>query len=133
MVVMKRSWIALSFVLSVVACGSSDGATNYTGPGGGGGPSAVAASVNDYVFAPASFTVKAGTPIRWTNNGAVVHTVTSDSGAFDSGDLATPTGGGTYGGGTAGGSFQHTFATVGVFPFHCNHHAQMTGTITVTP
>src|SRR5262245_24271179 len=128
---MKHAWIVVAAAI-MAGCGGADLGTGYQGPGGGGGgPTALNASMGDYVFSPSSFTIKAGTAIKWTNAGTATHTVTSDSGAFDSGDLASPVPGGGYGGagGTPGGSFQHTFSAVGVFPFHCAHHAQMTGTV----
>jgi len=39
---------------------------------------------------------------------------------LDSGDFA------------AGAIFQHTFSTVGSFPYHCIHHSGMTGTVVVS-
>jgi len=52
----------------------------------------------------------------------------------------SPGGGGGGGGGLElnsgdfgpGASFQHQFMTAGVFPYHCIHHAPMTGSVTVS-
>ena len=45
----------------------------------------------------------------------------SDDGSFtSSGNLST------------GMIYEYTFATAGVFPYHCNFHSSMVGTITVT-
>jgi plastocyanin len=71
-------------------------------------------------FSPASLTVAAGATVTWVNNDTVTHTSTADGGAWDSG-LITP-----------GGSFSFTFSTAGTFPYHCNIHPGMTGTIVVT-
>lgn len=59
------------------------------------------------------------------------------------GGSSYPTGPGTGPGTTAkelnspdfgqGGTFEHTFATAGTYPYHCIHHAPMTGTVQVTP
>lgn len=77
--------------------------------------------VQNYAFAPATLTVKEGTTITWTNGDSVVHTVTSDTGIFDSGDLAK------------GQTFSYTFTTAGTYPYHCTpHKAKMAGTIVVT-
>jgi plastocyanin len=74
----------------------------------------------DFAFEPASLTVSAGSTVTWINNGAVPHTATSDSGAFDSGVLQP------------GASFSHTFDTAGTFSYLCTIHPNMTGSITVT-
>lgn len=77
--------------------------------------------IQNYAFNPATLTVKEGTTITWTNGDSVAHTVTSDTGIFDSGDLAE------------GKTFSYTFTTAGTYPYHCTpHHAKMAGTIVVT-
>lgn len=79
-----------------------------------------AVTIVDFAFDPGSVTVTAGSTVTWTNNGAVAHTVTSDSGAFDSGSL------------DPGATFSQTFDTPGTFAYFCSIHPNMTGTITVT-
>ena len=72
-------------------------------------------------FSPKTLSVTTGTTVTWTNKEAITHTVTSDNaGLFDSGDI------------TNGQAFTHTFTTVGTFPYHCTHHATMTGSVIVT-
>lgn len=70
-------------------------------------------------FSPASITIQAGTKITWRNKDGMTHTVTSDSGVFDSGNIP------------ANGSYSYTFATPGSYPYHCNIHTGMTGVVTV--
>jgi amicyanin len=82
-------------------------------------------SISGMAFSPATLTVAAGTTVTWTNNDAVAHTVTSDTGLFDSGAI-TATGG--YGG---GGSYSYTFSTAGTYNYHCTVHPMMTGKIVV--
>jgi plastocyanin len=90
--------------------------------------SATARSVNtviveDFDFKPGVFgvAVPPGTSITWTNNGPTVHTTTSDSGVWDSGDLQV------------GQSFSFTFTDPGVYWYFCRPHPFMRGTITIDP
>jgi LPXTG-motif cell wall-anchored protein len=87
----------------------------------GGPASAATASVSmvDFNFSPATVTIQVGDTVVWTNNGAQPHTSTSDSGIWDSGIV------------NAGGSFSRTFSSAGSFPYHCNVHPIMTGTVVV--
>lgn len=121
------------------------GCMNSSGPGGGGStctPSATVAcvTIQDFTFSPASLSIKVGTTVQWSNNGPSQHTTTSDGGVWNSGTLSAPSGGGAYGGGTAGGSYQFMFTAAGTYGYHCSLHppslpqyAGFTGTITVTP
>lgn len=75
----------------------------------------------NFSFSPKEVTIKKGTAVIWLNKDSAVHTVTSDTGLFDSGSLAN------------GASFGYTFSTAGTFAYHCTpHKANMTGTIVVT-
>lgn len=71
-------------------------------------------------FRPQTFTVAAGTPVTWFNGDTLDHTVTSDDGTFDSGNLPP------------GARWTHTFTQPGTYPYHCEPHPWMTGTIVVT-
>jgi len=70
-------------------------------------------------FAPATLTVAVGASVTWTNNDAATHTVTSNTTAFDSGDM------------TQGKSFTFKFTTAGTYAYHCIYHSNMTGIIVV--
>ena len=137
----SRSVLLSLLVAGAVACGG--GGTSYpTGTtsksGGGGnpppsGPTTSAISIVDFSFSPQTVTIKVGSTVQWTNTGSVAHTVTADDGSYASGQLASPSGGGAYGGGSAGGSYSQVFGAAGTFTYHCSNHSYMTGTITVTP
>lgn len=143
-----RLRVGIWSVIVTAACGGSSGTTGVPvnqPPPPPSGPAAQTISMIDYAFSPASLTVKAGTTVKWVNNGKTSHTATSDGGvapAFDSGTLAAP---GTttdpYGGmmTTPGGAYQVTFSTPGTYTYHCTFHGvagsipgTMKGTITVT-
>jgi plastocyanin len=70
-------------------------------------------------FGEGKVTVKAGTTVEWVMRDRMPHTVTSDSGAFDSGRLG------------AGGSFNHTFDKPGTYTYYCQLHPNMRGTVVV--
>ena len=132
--------IPLALVATTLACGGYSAPTGPTGGMSNPPPSgSVAVSIQDFSFSPASVTIKAGTTVRWTNNGPSPHTTTSDGGLWSSATLSAPTSGGGYGGGgTAGGVFDFKFTQPGTFPYHCSLHPPsmypgFTGMVTVTP
>lgn len=80
----------------------------------------MAITIQGFAFSPATITVPVGTKVTWTNQDPATHTVTSDTGAFDSKNLTT------------GGTFSFTFSQAGSFAYHCSIHTRMTATILVT-
>lgn len=80
---------------------------------------AAGVSIDKFAFSPATLTVKAGQAVTFSNNDSVTHTVTSTTGAWDSGDIPT------------GGSFTTTLNTPGTYTYKCSIHPFMTGTVTV--
>jgi plastocyanin len=76
-------------------------------------------SISGFTFGPAELRVKKGTKVTWTNLNLSGHTITSDNGAFASGNLSQ------------GKTFSHTFNTAGTFTYHCALHPSMTGTVIV--
>ena len=75
--------------------------------------------IQNTAFTPASITVSVNTTIKWTNKDGVAHTVTSNTGLFDSRNI------------NSGGTFSYQFSTVGTFPYHCIIHSTMMGTVIV--
>jgi len=78
-----------------------------------------AVTIKNFAFSPAQVTVKAGSTVRWTNQDSTAHTITSDDGKFNSGNLST------------GGTFEFTFAAPGTYVYHCGIHPMMKATIVV--
>lgn len=75
-------------------------------------------------FMPPATTIAVNDVIKWTNEEALVHTVTggtpgSPDGKFDSGNLSQ------------GSSVCFKFLTAGTYPYYCRHHFTMTGMVTV--
>lgn len=76
--------------------------------------------IQNFTFDPPNITIKAGTKVQWTNLDGVTHSITSDTGLWDSGGIAQ------------GDSYNRVFDTPGTYPYHCGIHPTMKGTITVT-
>jgi plastocyanin len=77
--------------------------------------------IKDFMFGPASLTVKTGTRVTWVNRDDEPHTIASATGLYRSGALDT------------GGEFHFTFEQPGTYHYMCTIHPQMLGTIIVEP
>jgi plastocyanin len=73
----------------------------------------------DFMFAPTSLTVPAGSTVTWTNRDEEPHTVVSDIGLFRSGAMDTNE------------SFSFKFDKPGTYHYACSIHPRMVGTILV--
>lgn len=114
--------------LAVLACG--DTATDLNNRTGDSSFTSVA--IQEFSFTPATVNIAVGTVVRWSNQGSVGHTVTSDEGLFSSETISAGSED-PYGGSTPGGTYSRTFSEAGTFPYHCAIHPdQMSGTVVVT-
>ncbi len=115
--------VLAAMALALSACGTSYGNGGSSNTGGVPKTTGHVASVSitNYAYHPADITVTKGTTITWSNGTNIVHTVTADSGMFDSGNV------------NPGKSFSYTFSQAGTFPYHCTYHVAlgMRGTVTV--
>jgi len=84
--------------------------------------SAADVSIVDFAFAPSVITLPVGSSVTWTNDGAFPHTSTSDVGSLDPWDSGTL---------NSGGTFSKTFASTGVYSYHCAIHPDMLGTVVI--
>ncbi len=142
-------WLALSLAilatLILVACGgttttaSSSTATTVPTTAPTATPTPLPATIplgavivkmvektpGDYVFDPASITIKAGSVVVWVNQSDGMHTVTSDPGA--------PSAFNTTSNVTEGQTFALMFTTPGTYHYRCHIHPKtMQAIITVT-
>jgi len=123
----------LLILLAGAACGGSSpsGTNPPPPPPPPAGPPVFTVTIGDNNFGSGNLTVAAGTIVKWENGGLVPHSSTSNTGVWDSGSLSAGfTAGGYF---YTGGACQRSFSTAGTYPYHCNFHAAMQGTITVTP
>ena len=70
-------------------------------------------------YSPATFTINVGGTVTWINKDLTGHTVTNQSGLFDSGPFTT------------GQKWSHTFNAPGTYRYYCTIHPMMVGTIVV--
>ena len=80
-------------------------------------------------FSPPDLTVPVGTTVRWVNQDAIAHTVTS---GISDGTAGTPDGRFDSSFIDPGDNFTFTFTEPGTYPYFCVPHPFMNGTITVT-
>ena len=117
------------FLVSIVALAACAAPVAATPP-----PRAVTVQISGFRFQPAELTIAAGTTVTWTNDDAILHTVTSGTSVKkdDFGNYQiTPDGriDGTLP--DRGKTFSFTFATAGDYAYFCSRHNNMTGRITV--
>jgi len=82
-------------------------------------------AIGEKGYSPSSETISKGDTVDWDNTGGPGSlpppaTVTSDTGAFDSGDIK------------GGGGWSHTFNTPGTYKYFDKHHPTNKGEIIVT-
>lgn len=92
------------------------GATAAQAASHGGGQ---AVAIKGMAFQPASVTVKAGTPVTFTNQDGAPHTATAAAGNWDTGRLRK------------GQSATVTFDRPGSYSYYCKVHPGMKGVIVV--
>lgn len=108
---MKRTLMSMLTVITlsvtVLSFAQSVGAVTYE------------VEIEDFAFIPARLHINPGDAVEWRNRDNVMHSATSDDGIWDSGFLATDQ------------IYTFTFATEGIYPYHCSPHPFMVDTIVV--
>ncbi|HYB04211.1 MAG TPA: cupredoxin domain-containing protein [Nitrososphaerales archaeon] len=106
---------------AAAAAAKSSASSKYTGVTVVVHIEAGAGSNSSLGFSPRTITVVAGknSSITWTNGDYAVHTVTSNTDLFDSGNI------------NPGTNFTNIFTTPGTYHYHCSFHPWMTGTVVV--
>ena len=115
---MRLTGVMLIVAVSLLPACSDDssGPSNCT-------PSATQICLTSSSFNPSTLTVGVGTTVTWRNGSGIAHTVTSDAGATESFDSDV----------SGSGTFTRPFNAAGSYPYHCELHSGMTGTLTVSP
>jgi plastocyanin len=109
----------LVIVLALLVCGAGATATQKSNAKSRK-PVTHTVTLDATSFRPATLTIAPGDIVVWDNKDMIPHTATSKtSGVFDSGAIAS------------GKSWKHTFKTAGDFPYFCQFHPTMKGSIVV--
>ncbi len=139
---MRRAWSLLAVAVLLAGCA---GGAPTASQGEGSSPAARPSSAGvvevhltcatgdadaPCAFVPAEVSIRIGGTVRWVNDDATYHTVTSS----DRLDLRVPNGRFDAVLDATGESFTHTFAAAGTYRYYCQPHAEfMAGTIRVLP
>jgi plastocyanin len=115
---MVKRLMIIGALVGAFGCGSS---TPSTPSPAGSSVSIVANSstLTTTAYNPNPINIARGSTVTWVNNDTTTHTSTSDTGLWNSGNLAP------------GANFTMTFQNAGSFPYHCTQHANMIGTVVV--
>jgi len=111
---MRKLLLALPLLAAVVIAGCV-GQSNTTPPLS----TSTSLKIENFAFVPSEITILKGTTLTWTNLDDTQHTVTSDDGKFDSGQLGK------------GQTFIFAFEETGTFNYHCGNHLNMKATVIV--
>ncbi len=108
--------------LGLVRCG---GESQTSADGKAAEPAATAVTVKGFLFKPSPLEVKAGSEVVWTNQDQILHTVAAGT---------PPQKSGAFGGEMPerGAVYRFTFKDPGTYPYFCERHNSMTGTVIVT-
>ena len=124
--VIRLGPIAVLMSMALAACATPVAATPTQG--------ATTVRIGSFRFQPAELTVAAGTTVTWTNDDAILHTVTTGTSVkkddFGNYDIAPD---GRINGTLAdkGQTFSFTFTTPGDYAYFCSRHNNMTARVVV--
>lgn len=104
---------------------------------GGDAPAAVVHMTSQNMFVPATVTIKAGQSVKWINDDAATHTVTTDSSQVaNEDDVEIPSGAKPFNSNSVGKgkSFEQKFDVPGTYQYACAPHEgnKMVGKVIVT-
>jgi plastocyanin len=96
----------------IVSCYKSKSSYNST-------PGTSKITITSSAYSPASLNVVSGSTVTWTNTDNTIHTVTTEDGTINSGDIAP------------GASFSKAFMAPGTYNYHDAHNTTMMGVLVV--
>jgi plastocyanin len=116
-------WVTAGLALVLTAAASCNDATSPDALAEclqAAGVTGEAVAIQNHAFHPSTLRVAPGTQVTWVNcERADAHTATADDGTWGS-PMLSP-----------GATFSRTFDQSGSFPYHCQPHPTMRGTVVV--
>ena len=116
---MKFTMVAI-MIISALFFGNCSKKDYSSNPGNGNPQPTKSVSIVNFSFSPSSIVVAVGDTVTLTNNQNVQHTVTSDQGNELAGPLMAQN-----------QTYKHVFTTAGTYPYHCQPHPNMKGSVKV--
>jgi plastocyanin len=107
-----KAAVSILVVVTLVAVAPAGGAPKRT-------PKVEEVAVQFSAYGPSQLDVLPGETVRWANVSQRTHTVTSDTGLFDSGHMGP------------GGRFTFVFNRPGIYRYHCTIHSSIVGEVDV--
>lgn len=114
-----RFFVGTLIALAAALTGCGGGDQPPSGPSGAASSGPIEIEIRDFKFVPQNLEVAVGQQITVINRDRAPHTLTASSGAFDSGELGQEQ------------SFSFRAPAAGTYPYICDLHQYMTGTLTV--
>jgi len=84
----------------------------------GSGVEGAAVTIKNYNFNPTTVNIRVNQTVVWRNEDPTLHDITIDSGLFDA-DIEPNE------------EFSYQFTEAGTYPYHCDIHTSMKGTVVV--
>jgi plastocyanin len=120
----SRKLLRLAGVLVVIAAScAGNSASSHAGVGESRDRN-VAVTIQTFQFRPTPVEVRTGTPVTWTNQDDILHTVTSGTPESRDHRFEAPLDG-------KGAASTMTFTQAGIYPYFCDRHQSMRGEIRV--
>jgi plastocyanin len=130
---MRKVLMLMTLVGVLAACGGDKAPTTTAGGGAAGGACSggtdfvmapangdTTVDIKDVKFNPANVTIKVGQKVQFKNSDGFGHTSTGDGKEWDSKTIGP------------NANCTVTFNKAGTYPFHCEIHKQMKGTVVVS-
>ncbi len=127
--------VLLALAFAFVACGGDSDETSGGGAGESATPEAEATEsepapsgeaarserveIIEFAYQPDPVVIQVGGKVNWLNEDTAPHTATADDGSFDTGNLEK------------GKLKGETFKAAGTYPYYCEIHPTMHGTVEV--
>jgi plastocyanin len=111
-------------VLAVVVASCAGYSASIQAGVGESSDRSAAVTIQTFQFRPTPIEVQTGTPVTWTNQDAILHTVTSGTPESRDHRFEAPLDG-------KGASSTMTFTQAGIYPYFCDRHQSMRGEIRV--